>query len=201
MIRYLPLAGPLPPALPYGWDYLFAQDGVGLRARRTGLEVCMPLSCGAIRLQGLRPLRPYFSLEYPRVPATCLQAIVAHSLAATDHDGRPLEALFYLKYSLGAWQLRAPATSATSTSVIAVDRHDSDADVELHSHHAMTPRFSLRDDEEEQGFRIYAVIGHLFTTPALHVRVGCFGHFWSIPAASVFEMPVDIIDYLEIQNG
>jgi hypothetical protein len=57
----------------------------------------------------------------------------------------------------------------------------------------MRPFFSRTDDRDETGFRIYAVIGdinfHSNVPPSIRVRVGVYGHFWPIPAASIFNLP------------
>jgi hypothetical protein len=58
----------------------------------------------------------------------------------------------------------------------------------------MAPFFSQTDNRDEQGFRLYAVIGRVKTKPQLCVRVGVYGDYWSIPAATVFEMPEGIRD-------
>jgi hypothetical protein len=41
---------------------------------------------------------------------------------------------------------------------------------------------------------VYAVIGRVKTRPSLCVRVGVYGDCWSIPAATIFEMPEEIRD-------
>jgi hypothetical protein len=51
----------------------------------------------------------------------------------------------------------------------------------------MEAKFSPTDDEEETGFRIYAVMGHIYTEPVIRVRVGIYGHMWEIPALTVFD--------------
>jgi hypothetical protein len=53
----------------------------------------------------------------------------------------------------------------------------------------MSADFSGMDDEAQQGFRVYAVVGRVLTSPEIRVRVGCHGYFWEIPANWVFEMP------------
>jgi hypothetical protein len=66
--------------------------------------------------------------------------------------------------------------------------------IEIHSHVDAAPIFSSTDDEDEQGFRIYAVIGQVNHAPLLNVRLGIAGHFCHIPASLVFDLPEGIDD-------
>jgi hypothetical protein len=58
----------------------------------------------------------------------------------------------------------------------------------------MQARFSSLDDQDEQGFRIYAVLGCLSSKPVMRVRVGMYGHRRDIPANWVFDLPPGIGD-------
>jgi hypothetical protein len=59
----------------------------------------------------------------------------------------------------------------------------------------MSAFFSDTDDAEENGFRIYSVIGKLKNNYLeIKVRVGLFGYFWNIPADSIFELPYFFTD-------
>jgi hypothetical protein len=66
--------------------------------------------------------------------------------------------------------------------------------IDLHSHAVMDPFFSPTDNKDEQGFRIFAVIGKLNENPKICVRVGVYGTYWNIPADMVFELPGEIRD-------
>jgi hypothetical protein len=66
--------------------------------------------------------------------------------------------------------------------------------IDLHSHALMDPFFSRTDNKDEQGFRIFAVIGKVNEKPLILVRVGVYGNYWNIPADLVFELPGEIRD-------
>jgi hypothetical protein len=66
--------------------------------------------------------------------------------------------------------------------------------VEVHSHHGMAARFSPTDDADETGFRVFGVLGEIYTQPTLRVRVGLYGHYWEIPATWVFQLPHRVTD-------
>ncbi len=69
--------------------------------------------------------------------------------------------------------------------------------VDLHSHGRLPPFFSRIDNKDEQGFRIYAVIGEIDKSPSIRVRVGVYGNYFDIPAPTVFELPGGIVDVYE----
>jgi hypothetical protein len=58
----------------------------------------------------------------------------------------------------------------------------------------MDPFFSPTDNRDEQGFRIFAVIGKVNEKPEIRVRVGVYGNYWNIPADMVFDLPEEIRD-------
>lgn len=186
------------------YDYVFAGNGIFLHALRTGLNVCLHVSDASIR--GLATLEEWTTFSLPVLPAAYLKKMLEMSIAACVDQGQPTEALFHLHWNIydGRWQLDKPAQKATATTVKPVDDGPNSsyarALIELHSHHQMEAFFSDQDDADEQGFRIYAVIGEIFTEPKLRVRVGCFGHFLEIPATTVFELPSSIGDALEEKN-
>lgn len=174
------------------YDYLFAGNGVFLRAARPGLEVCIPVSRHEVR--GLAHIEPYVKLAHERVPASFLKRMFNYAREVCVRKGEPVEALFYLRYreDIEFWQISTPEQRATSSSVRPADDQDEEyreALIELHSHHQMDAFFSSQDDQDEQGFRIYAVIGEIFTNNRVRVRVGCYGHFFEVPARDIFELP------------
>ena len=190
-------------------DYVVASNATYARGRRPGLEVCMPVSFNLQPLRGLSPLESYAQWGYPKVPELLVGTMLDVSRAACAT--RPTEALFYLSFShtsdgcashpvcASGWHLEWPNQRATADSVIAVESgagtSSERAIIELHSHHNMRPDFSPSDNEDEsQGFRVYAVIGEIFTRPQIRARVGLFGHFWEYSASEFFELPEGLID-------
>ena len=86
--------------------------------------------------------------------------------------------------------------------------HYADTLLELHSHHLMAAFFSATDTADEQGFRLYGVVGHLDSAdqhaPEIRIRVGIYGHFWDIPASTVLSLPSCITDCVmrdRLRNG
>jgi hypothetical protein len=177
-------------------DYVTAANGIYARGRRPGLEVCMPISFSLQPVQGLVPIASYAQWGYPKVNA----GVLLNILRISKHQCRrePREALFYFRFDDldGCWQVEYPKQTATRERVIAdPDVSTGDVLIELHSHHSMEAHFSPDDNEDEsQGFRIYAVIGEIFTRPVIRARVGLFGNFFEYPASEFFEIPDELAD-------
>ena len=61
---------------------------------------------------------------------------------------------------------------------------------EFHSHGSSRAFFSATDDRDEQGFRIYGVVGRLNDPrPELRLRMGVYGHFAPVDWPHVFGGP------------
>jgi hypothetical protein len=119
-------------------------------------------------------------------------------LQASKED-LPNEILFWFNFDnhRQGWNLDAPLQICRPASVFPVDKSDPlgiHALIDLHSHALMDPFFSPTDNKDEQGFRIFAVIGKVNEEPLILVRVGVYGNYWNIPADLVFDLPEEIRD-------
>jgi len=190
------------------YQYVVAANGVFLRAERPGLKAMIWVASTSAPIRGLVVLTSYVHLTENRVPVR----ITARMVEMAYHmQGR--EILFYLEpvpvrwieadthtamvssRPENPWRLRVPEQIATPASVKPVNPGDgAEALIELHSHHGMGAFFSSMDSRDETGFRIYAVLGNLDSTPMINVRVGIYGNFCGIPADMVFELPVGLVD-------
>jgi PRTRC genetic system protein A len=178
---------PIPTCL---YAYIMAGNGVFLYAKREDLEVLIPVSRATIA--GLPPLEPF--VKMPRVPAMLLH----HALNASK-ENLPNEILFWFNFDHDRqiWNLDAPLQICRPASVLPVDKNNPlgiQALIDLHSHAVLDPFFSRTDNRDEQGFRIFAVIGRVNEKPLILVRVGVYGNYWNIPAEIVFELPEEIRD-------
>ena len=182
--------GKLPPIPTCLYAYIMAGNGVFLYAKREDLEVLIPVSSATIA--GLPPLEPFVNM--PRVPVVLMN----HVLQASK-ENLPNEMLFWFNFDhrRQAWNLDAPLQICRPASVFPVDKNDPlgiRALIDLHSHALMEPFFSPTDNKDEQGFRIFAVIGKVNGKPEICVRVGVYGNYWNIPASMLFELPEEIWD-------
>jgi PRTRC genetic system protein A len=179
------------------YAYILAGNGIFVKAKREGLDVLIPVR--QTRIADLPPLTPYVRLPC-RVPANLL-------LTALELSRRvvPNEILFWFNRDED-WRMDVPLQVARASSVVPMDHMDvrgTRALIDLHSHGVLLPFFSPTDDKDEQGFRIYAVIGEVDTTPGIRLRVGVYGNYFDVPASEVFEVPTELLDIFkaeEVQN-
>jgi PRTRC genetic system protein A len=190
------------------YQYVVAANGIFLRAERPGLKAMIWVASISEPIRGLVELSSYVHLTESRVPAR-----VTARMVEMAYHSKGKEILFYLEplpwtwitadtkadqvfvQPANPWRLRVPEQFATSATVRPVDPGDGeDALIELHSHHAMAPFFSSMDNRDETGFRVYAVVGNLRSMPMINVRLGIYGHFSGVPANTVFDLPVGLVD-------
>ena len=176
------------------YAYILAGNGVFVYASRIGLEVLIPVS--TCRIAGLPDLTPQVNITR-RVPALLLEDALRFCKQVF-----PNEALFWFNWT-AEWSVHIPGQRFTSASVVPCDRHDqagTRALIDLHSHARFSPFFSITDNQDEVGFRIYAVIGSVDKAPTISVRVGVYSHYFDIPASTVFEMPEGMKDIYEQED-
>ena len=206
----------LPPIKASLYEYVLAANGVFVRGRRDGMEACVPVGGVLQRVRGLRELEPYCTLDYPRVPAGALEVVLSYSRDVCERE--PVEALFHFTNLAGearslnwdpfdgsapslingSWRLDIPAQDGSCARVKPLEDGPgtsyATSIVEVHSHHAMEAFFSGTDNKDKQGFKLYGVLGRIFSKPTLRLRVGIYGHFMEFPASEVFELPPEISD-------
>lgn len=168
------------------FEYWFAQNGVFAHAQRPGLHVLLPISVHTQPIKGLVALTPFVKLR-PRVPEMLMQRM----LTLANHE-LPNEVLFHLVLRNDQWQLITPeqiqSPQSCTPALTELGSSTQSALIEIHSHGTMPAYFSQTDDQDEcNGFRIYGVLGKLHSyNPELLLRVGLFGHAYTIPASLIF---------------
>lgn len=187
------------PPMPWPYGYVIASTGVFVWAKRQGLEALVPVA--RVSIGGLSPVEPFVHLAYPLVDSGLVSEILRMCREARTPSGEPLEILFYLAYdNQHGWVLTLPPQEQQATRVTPVlgaldqTRCDVKTLIEIHSHHQMPAFFSEMDTADEQGFRLYGVVGHLDRTPEIRMRVGIYGQFWEIAASTVLSLPSWIRD-------
>jgi PRTRC genetic system protein A len=185
----------LPPFGAFLCEYVTAANGVFVRAKRPGLEAMLPVCPNfGEYIRGLAEVNAYVRLERP-ISAAAIEWALEHAFEAM-----PREVLAWINWNAGShgWRAYRPAQKVTGIMCKPADASDPvgrDAIMDFHSHHSMPPFFSATDDRDEKnGFRLYAVVGNLDAQPAILTRVGIYGHFWTIPASSVMELPEALRD-------
>jgi len=182
--------GELPEMEASHLEYWLAGNGLFVRAEREEFDLLWAISDEQVK--GLPPLEEVFRNRMPVVPDNILYGIVK---TAQLYANSGLEVLLYLFLRGGRWELERPDQEQSAGSCRPTDpAAGQDAVIEVHSHHdlACGARFSETDDEDETGFRIYGVLGHVSTAPEILVRVGVYGHFFEVAADTFFEMPAGL---------
>lgn len=204
LIHYLEMDQPDLPPIPWPTGYVLAANGVFAWASRPGLEALIPVTEAAGRpIRGLYPVSPYVRLASHPVEQCHIEEMfrLAH-LAACGEEG-PKEMLFYFRQEATGWSLTVPEQDQSSMRVAPVVSAAAmslyaETILEIHSHNTMSAFFSQTDTADEQGFRLYGVIGRVGGSglygPEIRMRVGVYGHFWDIPASMVLELPWWVVD-------
>lgn len=190
----------LPPIQGQLFEYVLASNGVFVRAQRPGFEASIPVT-RMDPMDDIRGLKPHgldVALTH-KVPVKILKDML--EIASTQNYGEEngfvvsnaLEVLFYLYLNENGWDMMMPEQEQTSFSCKPKGVYQPPL-LELHSHHGMKARFSETDNADENGLRIYSVIGDLYKHPTILTRVSIYGHMCVIPSNYVYEMPEHLLD-------
>jgi len=199
----------LPPAVGLFGDVLIARNGLFFRGSAPGIAaVVMPLSPPLSPIPGaLGMLAPSLTLTTPQIPSWLLHATLeaCQEEARRAHGPREVVFHFWFDEDRQLWTRFRPAQRQTYASCQPLDTGPGSsydrALCELHSHHVLAPHFSPTDDADETALRFYAVLGTVLTAPSLRLRLGYHGHFWSLPADTLFELPAGIRDAHSFASG
>ncbi|MCB8923737.1 MAG: Mov34/MPN/PAD-1 family protein [Ardenticatenaceae bacterium] len=175
---------PLPANDALAYQYVLAGNGVFVRAETRFFTALLPVTACTVR--GLPPLRPQFQLLVPRIPARLLDVVLADARRARRPDNGLNEVLYQFHHHGRAVQVKKPAQQTTPTSVTTAGADAASIICDLHSHGNMRAFFSQTDNADEQGARLYAVIGRLDSEPEMRLRVGVYGHWLALPLTAVF---------------
>ena len=164
-----------------GYDYVLGSGGVYVQSRSAHLTARVLVARGPVR--GLAPVAEKLALSHGPIPARLFEAGLRWFQAAPD-----TERLFAVRWDGDAYRLVVPPQVGTSASL--AYRPPAGVVAEFHSHGGSGAFFSATDDRDEQGFRIYGVVGRLDTArPELRLRVGVYGHFAPVEWSQVFGGP------------
>ena len=164
-----------------GYDYVLGSGGVYVQAEGAHLTARVPVAPGEVR--GLAPVAEKVELAHGPIPAPLFEKGLRWFQAAQN-----TERLFAVRWDGRAYRLMAPLQTGTATSL--AYRPTAGVVAEFHSHGISSAFFSPTDDRDEQGLRIYGVVGRLNDhLPELRLRVGVYGHFAPVEWPQVFDGP------------
>ena len=165
-----------------GFDYVLGAGGLYVQSESAHLTARLLIAPAAVR--GLAPVSEKVTLTHGPIPAQLFDAGLRWFQEAPG-----TERFFGVGWDQGAYRLVVPPQSGTSASL--TYQPPAGVVAEFHSHGSHRAFFSATDDGDEQGFRIYGVVGRLHDPlPELTLRVGIYGHFAPLEWAQVFDGPL-----------
>jgi PRTRC genetic system protein A len=185
----------LPPRDRAAYQYILAATGIYLRVENRFFDVLLPIARCPIR--GLAPLQPHLVLKVPRLPGRLLAAVLSDASQARRPDGGLNEALYHFHHDGSRVRVVKPVQRATATCVVGAEGNPSNVILDLHSHGNMPAFWSETDNDDEQGFRVYGVIGRLDKRPEIRLRLGIYGYWFPIPASLLFGGSSGFLDVAE----
>ena len=164
-----------------GYDYVLGSGGLYVQSQSADLTARVLVASAPVR--GLAPVAEKVELAHGPIPAGLFGLGLCWFM-----DDPSTERFFAVRWDGRSYRLVVPEQQGTATSL----EYTPPAGVvaEFHSHGTSRAFFSVTDDRDEQGFRIYGVAGRLDTDrPELSLRVGVYGHFAPVDWPQVFYGP------------
>ena len=164
-----------------GYDYVLGAGGLYVQSESAHLTARIPVAPCEVR--GLAPVAEKVELARGLIPSRLFEVGLRWF-----QDDPSTERFFAVRWNGRSYRLVVPEQEGTATSL----EYTPPAGVvaEFHSHGRSRAFFSKTDDRDEQGFRVYGVVGRLDTDrPELSLRVGVYGHFAPVEWSQVFDGP------------
>jgi len=179
--------GSLPEPNPPGYQYILAGNGLFLQADNPLRRVVVPIVYQEVK--GLPTLQRQVVLKHPRLNGRALPTIIAHARQHLD-----IEVVYHITNTM---VVQAVATG-TKSAVEFENVPDSGVILEAHSHNTMPAGFSPTDNQYEQHFRFYMVVGNLHERPEIAFRLGVYGYHIPVPLNVLFDFSNVNIEWDEV---
>ena len=164
-----------------GYDYVLGSGGVYVQSQ--GAHLTARILFAPCTVRGLAPVADKLQLTHGPIPTQLFEVGLCWFQDAPD-----TERFFAVRWDGDAYRLVVPPQAGTATRLAYLP--PAGVVAEFHSHGSARAFFSATDDRDEQGFRIYGVVGRLDTArPELRLRVGVYGHFAPVEWSQVFGGP------------
>ena len=174
-----------------GYDYVLGSGGVYVQSQGAHLTARVLVAPGEVR--GLAPVAEKAQLTNGPIPASLFELGLRWFQDAPD-----TERFFAVRWDGDGYRYRLVVPPQAGTATRLEYAPPSGVVAEFHSHGGSRAFFSATDDRDEQGFRIYGVVGRLDAPrPELRLRVGVYGHFAPVDWPQVFGGPdpgVSLVD-------
>ncbi len=175
-----------------GYDYVLGAGGLYVQSESAHLTARVTVAPCTVR--GLAPVTEKVQLTHGPIPSQLFELGLRWF-----QDDPDTERLFAVRWNGDGYRLVVPPQAGTATRLAYVP--PAGVVVEFHSHGGSRAFFSATDDRDEQGFRIYGVVGRLDAPlPELRLRVGVYGHFAPVDWPQVFDGPVPDIRLMDAES-
>ena len=161
------------------YDYILAKNGLFIRAQNPLIKGVVCIS--PVDIRGLYPLKEKVELVHGKIPQHLYDLSLSVFMSSSDRE----------QYLAVTWEdeyrLRMPGQERSGARV----KYESlpASVMDIHSHGTMTPFFSWTDDQDEQGLKLYMVVGRLDTLlPEVELRLGVYGYFVPLCLEEVFDV-------------
>ena len=162
-----------------GFDYVVGSGGLYVQSESAHLTARLLVAPADVR--GLAPVSEKLELANGPIPAQLFELGLRWLQEAPG-----TERFFAVGWDGDAYRLVMPPQAGTSSSL--TYQPPAGVVAEFHSHGRHRAFFSATDDGDEQGFRIYGVVGRLHDPwPELTLRVGIYGHLAPLDWSQVFD--------------
>ena len=166
-----------------GYDYIVARNGLFIQASNELLTVRTLIARAEIR--GLVEVQAKVEPAHGPIPSTLFE-LGLRWMQTNPHT----EQFFAIQWDGERYRLTIPKQKGTSSSLKYEHDQSGRMIAEFHSHGRLPAFFSTTDDQDEQGFRIYGVVGKTENeTPELALRTGIYGHHAPALWQHIFEGP------------
>ena len=194
------------------YDYILSSNGIWIEAEGPLMAARVPVALAEVR--GLAPLEPKVVMRYGHIPQRFFDLALNTMLTTPDK-----ERYAAVTFS-GGYHIFVPPQEGSMGRV----QYETGDHVllDMHTHPKMPARFSSKDNEDETGLKLYAVIGTLgeysqvkpemtydeqmaclqANCPAVSLRVGVYGYFHPIAWKDVFDgdLGPEMIDVAECDS-
>ena len=164
-----------------GYDNVLGSGGLYVQSESAHLTA--RIAVAPCEVWGLAPVTGKVELAHGPIPAGLFELGLRWFQDAPD-----TERFFAVRWDGDRYRLVVPPQAGTATRLAYVP--PAGVVAEFHSHGTSRAFFSSTDDRDEQGFRVYGVVGRLDSPlPELSLRVGVYGHFAPVDWPQVFSGP------------
>ena len=166
-----------------GFDYVLGVPAASTFSPTSAHLTARVLAAPCDRAWTWHPVTEKVELAHGAIPVRLFEAGLRWFMDEPD-----TERFFAIRWDGLTYRLVVPPQLGTATSLAYAP--PAGVVAEFHSHGHSRAFFSATDDRDEQGFRIYGVVGRLDSDrPDLSLRVGVYGHFATAGLAAGLRPP------------